>query len=218
MQKVQKAVIFDLDGTLIDSASDICLFVNKALVHFGYAEVSKTDVIKFIGNGARNLIIKCIGKPETDERIDEVLAYYNHIYATSVSQLTLPFDGIIELLKALKEQGFKLAILSNKPHRNTTDLYNQFFSEFKFDAVVGQSDGVKCKPDKTATLYLLKEMGVKPENAYFIGDGETDVQTSINAGTNGIAVLWGYRDKNLLSLAGAKVFANTPQEILSIIL
>lgn len=212
-----KCVIFDLDGTLIDSAGDICLFINKTMAHYGYPKVAKSDVIKFIGNGARNLVIKCIGKPETDEKIDEVLAYYNNVYATSKSQLTEPFDGVIELLKALKGQGFKLAILSNKPHRNTTDLYNQFFSEFKFDAVVGQSGTVKCKPDKTATLNLLKEIGVEPENAYFVGDGETDVQTSINAGTNGIAVLWGYRDKRALSLAGAKIFASTPQDIISII-
>ncbi len=214
---LKKAVIFDLDGTLLDSAGDICLFINRALEHFGYPSVSKQNVIKFIGTGARNLVKLCIGKPVFDEHLDEVLAYYNNVYATSESLLTRPFNGVEELLTTLKENGYKLAILSNKPQPNTQALYEEHFKKFAFDAVMGQSSLFKRKPDKTSTLKILGDMGVSVNDAYFVGDGETDVLTSINAGTNGIAVLWGYRDREQLSSAGAKVFANTPSDILSIL-
>ena len=214
---LNKAVIFDLDGTLLDTAPDICAYVNIALEHFGYKKVTKSDIVKFIGNGARNLITRCLGEGVSEQTIDTVLAFYNNVYANSNSDYTVVFDGIIDLLFDLKKRGYKLIIMTNKPQRNTDDLYKKFFKNIGFDAVIGQSDSVKCKPDKTATINVLNKLNVLPENTYFIGDGETDVITSINAGTNGIAVLWGYRTKEQLSSAGATVFASHPSQLSSII-
>lgn len=214
---MNKAVIFDLDGTLLHTVPDITDNVNATLSHFGYPSVTESDVARFVGNGARNLIEKCVGVPVTSEELDERLAYYNKIYTECGSPKTALFDGISEVLCTLKERGYKIAILTNKPQMTTDNVYCNYLSEFIFDEVVGSSDTVKCKPDKTATLNILKTLDVLPENCYFIGDGETDVMTAINSGTKGIAVLWGYRSKAQLESAGAKVFASKPVDILDLV-
>lgn len=214
---MNKGVIFDLDGTLLHTVPDITDNVNKMLVKYGYPTVSEKDVARFVGNGAGKLVERCIGKPLTEEELKERLAYYNKIYTECGSPKTALFDGIGEVLKGLKERGYKIAILTNKPQPTTDRVYCNYLSEYNFDMVVGSSDKVKCKPDKTATMEILSKLDVAPENAYFVGDGETDTITSLNAGTKGIAVLWGYRDKADLEKAGATIFARTPLELLSLI-
>ena len=121
------------------------------------------------------------------------------------------------VLVELKKMGYKLAILTNKPQMTTDKVYQKYLSQYNFDMVVGQSNFVKCKPDKASTVNILKELGVSEENAYFIGDGQTDIETAYNANIKHIAVLWGYRDKDQLEKARAKVFAYKPSDILDII-
>lgn len=214
---MNKAVIFDLDGTLIHSLPDICENINYMLEHFGYDLVSEDKLKNFIGTGARNLVRLSIGKEISEQELDERLSYYNTFYTASPSDKTVVFDGVAQVLTALKERGYKLVILTNKPQETTDRVYEKHLKRFGFDKVIGQSGTVKCKPDKTATLKILSDLEVIPENAYFVGDGETDVITSINAGTKGIAVLWGYRDKEQLAKAGATVFAKTPSNLLDLI-
>ncbi len=214
---MNKAVIFDLDGTLLHTLPDILENINYMLSHYGYPLLDEPTIKGYIGTGARNLVKYSVGIDLTETELDDRLAYYNTFYTASPSSQTKIFDGIAEVLTALKNKGYKLAILTNKPQETTDTVYKNHLSKFGFDKVVGQSGTVKCKPDKTATLSILKEIDVLPENAYFVGDGETDVETSINAGTNGIAVLWGYRNKDQLKKAGATVFANTPADLLNLI-
>ena len=214
---MNKAVIFDLDGTLLHTVPDITDNVNRMLIKFGYPEVSESDVATFVGNGAGKLVERCIGKPLTEDELKERLGYYNKIYTECGSPKTALFKGISEVLFTLKERGYKIAILTNKPQPTTERVYATYLSQFGFDMVVGSSDKVKCKPDKTATMQILKSLEVDPENAYFVGDGETDVMTAINSGTKGIAVLWGYRSKDALQKAGATVFVSPPSELLTII-
>ena len=190
---MKKAVIFDLDGTLIHSLPDILEYVNITLEKFNAPLRNESEIRQFIGNGARNLIKRSFGDI-TEEELDKRLAFYNEKYTNSGSPKTKIFDGVKELLLTLKERGYKLAILTNKPQKTTDEVYQKYLSFANFDMVVGQSSSVKCKPDKTATLNILKQLGVKNENAFFIGDGETDVLTSINAGIKNISVLWGYRE------------------------
>ena len=213
---MNKAVIFDLDGTLIDSLPDILEHVNITLEKFNAPLRTHQEIRQFIGNGARNLIKQSFGDVTEDE-LDERLAFYNEIYTNSGSPKTKLFDGIKELLLTLKERGYKLAILTNKPQKTTDEVYQKYLSFANFDIVVGQSSSVKCKPDKTATLNILEQLNVKKEDAFFIGDGETDVLTSINAGIKNVSVLWGYRDKNQLISVGATTFVQHPKEILSLI-
>lgn len=213
---MDKLIIFDLDGTLIDSLPDIYECVNLTLSHFNYPLRQKSEIRQFIGNGARNLIKQSFGDINGAE-LDEKLAFYNKIYTESGSPKTRLFDGVPEMLYSLKEKGYKLAILTNKPQMTTEKVYEKYLSQFNFDMVVGQSGSVKCKPDPTATLNILKTLGVQKQNTIFIGDGETDVLTSKNAGVKNISVLWGYRDKDQLEKAGASNFVNQIKDIFTLI-
>ena len=213
---MNKLVIFDLDGTLIDSLPDILEQVNLTLQHFNYPLCTYNQIRQYIGHGARNLVKRSFGNI-SEEDLDQKLEYYNKIYTACGSPKTHVFEGMAEVMLALKQMGYKLAILTNKPQMTTDRVYQKYLSQFGFDMVVGQSNNVKCKPDKSATLNILKQLEVSQENAYFIGDGETDIQTAYNSNIKHIAVLWGYRDKEQLEKVGANTFVNTPSEILDII-
>lgn len=214
---MNKAVIFDLDGTLIDSVPDIAYNINLMLKKYGYPLLAEGKVKSFVGHGARNLVKDCIGIELTEGELDERLNYYNNKYTSSGSPNTKLFDGIDVVLKTLKQSGYKLAILTNKPQETTDNVVRHYLNEYGFDKIVGQSGSVKCKPDKSATIKILNELDVEPQNAYFVGDGDTDVVTSKNSGTKGIAALWGYSSKQKLSDVGATVFAKTPMDLLNLI-
>ncbi len=214
---MNKLAIFDLDGTLIDSLPDIAFNLNIALEKCGHKKRTNEEFMQFLGNGARWLVERAIGDGATDAQIDECLKIYQVLYKNSGSPKTIVFEGLDQTLKTLKEKGYKLAILTNKPQAVTDTIYEKYLKSYGFDMVLGQSDKVKCKPDKTATEYILKTLDVCKENCYFIGDGETDVLTAINAGVKGVAVLWGYRSKDQLALAGAKTFAFSPKDILDLL-
>lgn len=214
---MNKAVIFDLDGTLIDSVPDIAENINIMLKRFGYPVLSEEEIKAKVGHGARNLVKDCIGKSLTDKELDERLEFYNYQYTNSGSPKTRLYKGIPETLKELKKRGYKLAILTNKPQETTDNVIKNHMSDLNFDKVVGQSGSVKCKPDKATTLAILKELNVLPEKTYFVGDGDADVLTSLNSGTNGIAVLWGYSSKEKLAAFGATAFVYKPEDLLKII-
>ena len=146
-----------------------------------------------------------------------MLKYYNDIYTNSGSPKTKLFDGVKEVVQELANRGYKMAILTNKPQMTTDAIFNEYMSDMPIDLVIGQRDGVKIKPDPTVTNSILEKYGVEKQNAYFIGDGETDVITAINANINGIAVLWGYRSKDELQDAGATVFVDSPLDLLNIL-
>lgn len=212
-----KVLIFDLDGTLLDTLPDIAENINKMLSKYGYPERTYAEMRKFIGCGAKNLVKDSIGVPLTEAELEERLEFYNKIYTASSSPMTKLFDGVSDMLIELKKRGYKLAILTNKPQSTTDRVVKEHLSLFEFDAVVGQRQGVKIKPDKEAAVKIMNLLGCLPKNAYMIGDGETDALTAINAGINGISVLWGYRDKNELEAAGAKTFVSAPKELLEVL-
>ncbi len=214
---MNKLIIFDLDGTLIDSLPDIAHNVNLALEKFGYKKREYSEIMNFIGNGARRLVKDCMGRGVTDGEVDECLKFYNELYTNSGSPKTGLFDGVAQMLKRVKQSGYKISILTNKPQITTDNVYDNYLKQFEFDMVVGQSDKIKCKPNKEGAEFIMKTLDVRPENCYFIGDGETDVLTAINAGVNAISVLWGYRSKAQLEEAGGKIFVQTPLEILSVL-
>ncbi len=214
---MNKLVIFDLDGTLIDSLPDIAYNVNIALERFGYTRCDYSEVMANIGNGARRLIKDCMGEGVSEEQVDECLTYYNDIYTNSGSPRTGLFEGIDEVLIKLKQSGYKIAILTNKPQFTTDEVYQKYLKKFEFDIVLGQSDKIKCKPDKAGAEFIMKMLDVSKENCYFIGDGETDVLTAINAEILSICVLWGYRNKAQLEKVGGEIFVKSPKDILSIL-
>ena len=214
---MKKGVIFDLDGTLLYTLGDISFYINQTLRNNGYDQVEERLVMQYIGNGSRNLVKRCLPQINDEKIIDKVLSEYNQAYTSSSSPKTKLYDGIEELVYSLKEKGYKLAILTNKPQQTTDVIVEKYFKPNTFDVVIGQRDGLKIKPDKQATLNILSKFDLEPQNVFFVGDGETDVQTAINSNTVGISVLWGYRTRSQLVQAGAKLFVSTPEELFSII-
>ncbi len=214
---MKKLCIFDLDGTLLDTVPDIAYYVNQTMKKFGFPEHDEKAIKSFVGNGARNLIVKSVGEGVSATVIDECLDYYNKIYTASDSERTKLFFGIDELLRTLKKENFLLAILTNKPQFTTDKVYEKHLKQYGFDMVVGSGNGVKCKPDKTAAVNIMEKLDCTPKNTFLIGDGETDVLTALNAAVRGVAVLWGYRNRAQLTAAGAKVFATNPKELYEIL-
>jgi phosphoglycolate phosphatase len=214
---MNKAVIFDLDGTLLDTLPDLLENVNLMLEHYGFPKVGREKVRLSIGNGATKLVERVLGDNYDPLCFDEHFKYYSNLYDKSQSLKTDFFEGIPTVLTELKKRGYKLAICTNKPQVPTDNVCEKYFKEFGFEMAVGLTDKVKKKPDPEATLNILEKLGVEKENAYFVGDGDTDVMTAKNAGVKSIAVLWGYRNKEDLEQAGATVFANKPIDLLDLI-
>ncbi len=215
---MKKGVIFDLDGTLIDSVPDIADCLNDTLTRFNFPTVTIDKVKTIIGNGAKKLIIDAIDQVLPDEKIEELLAYYNDIYTSSSSPKTIVFDGMIEVLKTLKEKGYKLAVLTNKPQATTEKVCSIYLKEIGFDIVYGQMLGRVKKPDKTSTLEIIQKFNLSKENIIFVGDGDADYLTAKSAGVKSVSVLWGYRTKEQLINLGAKNFVNTPSELLDFLI
>lgn len=214
---MNKLVIFDLDGTLLDSIADISDNINIMLNKFGYPKRTVEELKQFVGNGARKIVQRSLPSGVSEEKTNECLAFYNDLYTNCGSPKTRLYDGMKETLLTLKERGYKLAILTNKPQETTNEVYKKYLSIYNFDMVVGQQAGKQIKPNPETTEEIIIKLGADKEQTYFIGDGETDIQTAINAKVKNIAVLWGFRTKEQLINAGAKAFVTKPKEILSII-
>lgn len=212
-----KAVIFDLDGTLLDSLNDIAGVLNYTLAHFGLPQITRGQAQRYIGNGARELVRLAIGA-ENGHRLDEILAYYKEKYAQCDNGHSGLYDGEDEALKTLKRAGVKLAILSNKPHAAALTAERIFFRGYAFDCVLGQKDGAPLKPDPQAVYAIISELGVKKDECLFVGDGEADVLTARNAGLDCVSVLWGYRSCEQLKAAGATRFAVDFKELVKVVL
>lgn len=212
-----KAVIFDLDGTLLDTLDDLTDSINEMLKYFNYRTITRDRVREIIGSGAKKLIADTLPEKLSDEEFEKRLEVYSRIYNASGSPKTKIFDGMDKVLIELKKRGYKIAILSNKPQPSTDKVYEKYLKEFDFDFVGGQSEKIKCKPDPAGALYVLDKLGVNPNDAYLIGDGETDVMTAINAGIKGVCALWGNRTKEQLAAAGGTIFCELPEQLLKII-
>ena len=209
---MKKAVLFDLDGTLTNTSVDIWENVNLAMRKFGYPEITLEEAKLFVGNGAVKLIERSLKGAKCDN-LKEVVDFYNNAYNFCGSPKTFVYEGMLDLLKRLKKDGYLLAVISNKPQDGTTEVCKTFFSEVEFDCVFGQREGIKVKPDRACVDITLKELGVTSEEAIFVGDSDVDAMTAINAGVDGICVLWGYRPKERLVEVGAKVFVQSADEL-----
>ena len=211
-----KACIFDLDGTLTDTLESLTHSVNLTLNEMGLSPISEDECRRFVGNGARCLMERALQAAGDKDagRIEEGMRIYGRIFQENCTYHVTPYDGIPEMLTALKEQEIKLAVLSNKPHRQTVDVVARIFGEHVFEIVQGQSDAFAKKPDPSGVLYLLEEMKVRREDCLYVGDSEVDVATSLAAGVKGIGVTWGFRPREVLERAGAGALIDAPLELL----
>ncbi|MGD9761232.1 MAG: HAD family hydrolase [Candidatus Izemoplasmatales bacterium] len=212
-----KAVIFDLDGTLLDTIEDIKITMNLALKRYNYPEFSVEEYKYFVGKGVDNLIrevMKTASIPVSAFK-DLKVAYYE-IYKEQATVNTKLYDGISDLLAELKKNNVSLNVLSNKPHHQTVEVIKHFFGEDVFDLVYGKKEDFSPKPDPASALDLTNALGIKPEDVLYVGDTETDILTAKNAGFYSVGVLWGFRKADELIRAGACKIVKHPLEILNL--
>lgn len=214
-----KLCIFDLDGTVLDTVHTIAYYGNLALSKNGIEPIDVAEYNYFAGNGAVNLIKRMLHFRGvlTDERFEKVFADYNTAYNANTTYLTAPFTGIVDTLDAIKAQGIKIAILSNKPHFAACGVINSLFGEGYFDCVYGQRENVPLKPNPTAVYQVMKEMDVHPEECLYIGDTDTDMETGKNAHLLTVGVLWGFRGREELAANGADLIIEKPYQLLDCI-
>jgi len=213
---MKKTVIFDLDGTLLDSIEDIASSMNKVLESLQLPTHKIEDYKHFVGGGVDILVDNALSN-QSKEIKDEVIKRFKIEYDGKLHSKTLPYDGIYELLDELKKLDINLAVLSNKPHEFTVSYVNHFFKNYNFKEIHGQKKDVPKKPDPKAALDIVKCLDSSCENTYFIGDTKIDMQTAKSANMTAIGVLWGFRDEKELRDFGADFIVSNPLEILKII-
>ena len=208
-----RAAVFDLDGTLLNTLADLTDSGNELLASYGRPPHTEQEFRYFVGNGWRKLMERLLpGEPP--ERIDEALSRYRAIYEKCLTGKTKPYDGILDMLTALRARGVRLAVCTNKHISAAEALIQKYFPAGLLDAVEGDRPGVPRKPDPAHVRILLEKLGVPPEETVYLGDSGVDMQTAKNAGVLPVGVLWGFREKDELLENGAKVLLLHPSELL----
>ncbi|MBP3488777.1 MAG: HAD-IIIA family hydrolase [Roseburia sp.] len=205
-------VIFDLDGTLLDTLEDLTDAVNYALREFDMPERTIDEVRRFVGNGVRRLMELAVPEGFSNPVFKDVFAKFKEYYGVHCNDKTKAYDGVLTLLKELKGEGFALAIVSNKLDSAVKELSEIYF-EGVVKVAIGEKTGVAKKPAPDTVYEALRELGMPKERAVYVGDSEVDVMTAKNAGLPCISVLWGFRDEAFLRQQGAERFAHTPAEV-----
>ena len=200
-----KAILFDLDGTLLDTLEDMADALNRTMDRFRLPHRSLREVRSFVGNGAKRLVELATGTE--GDRLAEILAVYKEDYDRNYLIKTAPYPGIMALLDRLHEEGRLVGIVSNKPDSTVQSLSDALF-EGKADISVGERAGIRRKPAPDTVLAAMEALGVTKAEAVYVGDSEVDVMTARAAGVPCISVTWGFRDRDALEAAGAETFAD----------
>jgi phosphoglycolate phosphatase len=206
-------IIFDMDGTLLNTLEDLTDSVNYALQICGYTERTLDEIRCFVGNGVRVLINQAVPARTSEEDVVNCLTIYRKHYSENMQHKTRPYDGINELLKSLKEKDIKLAIVSNKYDSAVKALCKDYFQDY-IQIAIGESPEIAKKPAPDSVFTALEQLGAVKEKALYVGDSEVDVQTARNAGLACIGVTWGFRDREVLAAEGADIIIDRPQELL----
>ncbi|MEM7602187.1 MAG: HAD family hydrolase [Verrucomicrobiota bacterium] len=215
-----KAVIFDLDGTLLDTLQDLADSGNAVLEARGFP-THPTDAYRtFIGNGMMNLVRDIFPeghRPELGEETDQVLAEYRAAYGDRWQNTTVIFPGIANLLDELKQRGIPIGVLSNKAHDFTEKCVEAFLNDWTWDVVLGAREGVPKKPDPAGAIEAAGRVGFTPSDCYFIGDSDVDMMTAVNAAMHAVGVSWGFRPVAELQEAGAEAILDEPLELMGLL-
>ncbi|WP_251620560.1 HAD family hydrolase [Odoribacter lunatus] len=213
---MKRLVIFDLDGTLLNSLEDLRAAANYALKCFGYPGHDLEAYRYFVGNGITKLIERALPtNARATENIMQVRKVFIDYYQAHKTMLTRPYPGICELLYLLRQRGIILAVASNKFHEATCDLIHFYFGDNTFDVVSGQKEGIPAKPHPDMLEHILKVTGVKKEEALYVGDSEVDMHTATNCGIESVGVTWGFRPRKELESSGANHIADQPADIIN---
>lgn len=206
------AVVFDLDGTLLDTLADLADSVNHALAQYGFPQRSLEEIRLFVGNGVRRLMERAVPGGDGNGRFEEVFACFKNYYIGHCMVRTEPYPGIPEMLSALRQEGYKLAIVSNKLQDGVTGLFRHYFPD-TVQVAVGERPGVRRKPAPDMVRIALRELGVSADEAVYVGDSDVDIATAAGSGLPCISVLWGFRNRDFLVGHGASCMASAPSDV-----
>ena len=193
---MKKLVIFDLDGTLLDTIADLAESANYALKQLGYPTHNVETIRTFVGNGINKLLERALPAHEqTEENVMRMRSHFVPYYDIHNADLSSPYPGIVSLLEDLQAKGILLGVASNKYQAATVKLVKQYFPTIDFVEILGQREGINVKPDSTIVFDILKKANVSPEETLYVGDSGVDMQTAINAGVDAVGVTWGFRPR-----------------------
>ena len=209
-----KAVLFDLDGTLIDSLGDLAATANRALEDMGFPAHPVDAYRYFVGDGLAVLAGRIVPAGSSKEQIDEVIERFNYLYEKNWNRLTRPYPGIVDMLSALSGLPLSLAILSNKPDEFTQIYVSHFFSNFTFSHVWGNRPAIPKKPAPEAALAIAEEIDCSPAECVFVGDTSVDIITGTSAGMMSVGVTWGFRERRELEESGADIIIDSPHQLI----
>ena len=216
MERKISTIVFDLDGTLLNTLEDLADSTNYALRQYGFAERTLEEIRAFVGNGVRKLIERALPEGAENPLFNSVFSCFKSYYVDHCMEKTGLYAGIPEMLHELKSAGYHLAIVSNKLQSGVDELYEHYFSD-TVEVAVGERPELNRKPAPDMVVLALETLGVSTDEAVYVGDSDVDVATARNSGLPCISVLWGFRDKEFLVQHGAHCFAQTPEEICRII-
>ena len=210
-------LLFDLDGTLLNTIEDLANACNYALTTLGYKTHEVEKYKTFVGNGRYKLVERMLPEDNRSvENIEKALELFDSYYEKHMIDMTKPYDGIMEMLDCLISKSINIAVVSNKPHEFTTEVVKNYFGD-RFEVVYGHKKNTKEKPDPWAVLEVIDEFKVNKDECLYVGDSEIDINTAKNAGVKSVGVEWGFRGKGELESAGANYIVNKPEQILEIL-
>ena len=210
-----KGLIFDLDGTLLDTLQDLADAANDSLVAFGYPVHAVDKYRYFVGEGLHTLVQRILPQTASEDDVEKLMEKFSEIYKTNWNAHSAPYPGIPEMLTKLSDAGMQLAVLSNKPHAFTQICVETFLPGSPFAFVYGKRDGIARKPDPVGALEIAEKMKLSVDEILYVGDTATDMQTGNRAGMKTIGVEWGFRERQELEENKAWKVASTPEEVVS---
>lgn len=212
-----KAVLFDLDGTLLDTIDDLADSMNIVLSHRGYPTHDVDKYKYFIGDGAYNLVLRALPEDKRDKQtVESCFSAFRMEYNNRIVEKTHPYPDVPKLLDSLQDMGIRLCILSNKPDEATRFVASRLLAHWKFDAVFGERPGVPRKPDPSAALEIADMLGIKPQDFLYLGDSGVDMKTANAAGMYPVGASWGFRTAEELEECSAKLVIESPLQLLEI--
>lgn len=212
---MKKLYIFDLDGTLVDTITDVSICFNKALNHFGFRTHDLEDYPKYIGGNLETNISRLLNEEDrTEENINKLKLFFEKTYLEDKKENTKPFEGITEMLNVLKEHNILMAISSNKKENLAIDACKTYFSNINFIKIAGYVNGTPSKPDPSKVYDIIKMAKVSKEETVYVGDANTDIETAKNAGIDCLLVRWGQAKPEDFENKYVKQIIETPKELI----
>ena len=213
-----RTFIFDLDGTLLDTLGDLAASVNYALQAHNMPTHSIDNVRRFVGNGVRLLMERAVPDGASNPQFDAAFATFRQHYMAHSLDTTRPYEGILEMLRVLRQRGYRTAVVSNKFYAATQELCHHFFPD-TIEVAIGEheAEGIRKKPAPDTVIEALRQLGERREDAVYVGDSDVDIATAAASGMPSISVLWGFRDRQFLMEHGASRFISQPLELLTLL-